>query len=282
MELCKLNSRNDSHIQDSTFSSVNRPSYNGGTVGTPSQTDGLDIHGAPYAQPRKRRRIDSCGNPKIELSLPLDDLVNATTALPPSELLDDIITTYFINVQPWIPILHETRFRARVHDPEQWNRLVIVIHAIVVAAIRFAHPEAHGLSATDVAFHTRTSRNIVVLNAMDSLSVENLQALTIIAFDDVSIKTTEHKIFTANGLQIGNGNTSRAWSIVGSLTRTVEYLRLSIEDENDDTQRLLKPLLSLPPSKEWVEEEERRRVFWNIFNLDRFCSVVTGYVRLAG
>lgn len=83
-------------------------------------------------------------------------------------------------------------------------------------------------------------------------------------------------------LEIGNGNTSRAWSIVGSLTRTVEYLRLSIEDEDDDTQRLLKPLLSLPPSKEWVEEEERRRVFWNIFNLDRFCSVVTGYVCFFG
>ena len=85
----------------------------------------------------------------------------------------------------------------------------------------------------------------------------------------------------ANALQIGNGNTSRAWSIVGSLTRTVEYLRLSFEDEDDDTQRLLKPLLSLPPSKEWVEEEERRRVFWNIFNLDRFCSVATGYVHLS-
>lgn len=51
-----------------------------------------------------------------------------------------------------------------------------------------------------------------------------------------------------------------------------------MEDEDHDTQRLLKPLLSLPPSRKWVEEEERRRVFWNIFNLDRFCSVATGYV----
>jgi len=82
---------------------------------------------------------------------------------------------------------------------------------------------------------------------------------------------------TLTSFEIGNGNTSRAWSIVGSLTRTVEYLRLSVEDEDHDTQRLLKPLLSLPPSRKWVEEEERRRVFWNIFNLDRFCSVATGY-----
>lgn len=36
-------------------------------------------------------------------------------------------------------------------------------------------------------------------------------------------------------------------------------------------------MVSLPPAQTWVEEEERRRVFWNIFNLDRFCSVATGW-----
>lgn len=36
-------------------------------------------------------------------------------------------------------------------------------------------------------------------------------------------------------------------------------------------------MVSLPPAQNWVEEEERRRVFWNIFNLDRFCSVATGW-----
>lgn len=193
MELCKFNNRNDSRSHDSSFNSMARPPYNGESVGTPSQPDGYEIHGSPYARPRKRRRIDSCGNPKIELALPLDDLLDATTSLPPSELLENIVTAYFINVQPWIPILHETRFRARVHDPEQRTRLVIVIHAIIVAAIRFAHPEAHGLSTTDVESQTRKSRSIVVLNAMDSLSVEHLQALTIIAFDDVSIPMAEHK-----------------------------------------------------------------------------------------
>lgn len=64
---------------------------------------------------------------------------------------------------------------------------------------------------------------------------------------------------------------------MGSLTRTVEYLQLSVEPVNHDTQPLLKPMISLPPAQGWVEEEERRRVFWNIFNLDRFCSVATGW-----
>lgn len=191
IELCKLNNRNGIRNTDSSVGSVARPRHNGPSVGTPSQPstapEGYESHDSPHAQPRKRRRIDSCGNPKIELALPLEDLLDTTTSLPPPELLENIVTAYFINIQPWIPILHETRFRARVHDPEQRTRLIIVIHAIIVAAIRFAHPEAHGLSATDVESQTRTSRSIVVLNAMDSLSVENLQALTIIAFDDVSL-----------------------------------------------------------------------------------------------
>ena len=57
----------------------------------------------------------------------------------------------------------------------------------------------------------------------------------------------------------------------------MEYLQLTVEPVSHDTQPLLKPMVSLPPAQSWVEEEERRRVFWNIFNLDRFCSVATGW-----
>jgi hypothetical protein len=70
-------------------------------------------------------------------------------------------------------------------------------------------------------------------------------------------------------LQIGSGRVSRAWPFVGSLTRTVEYLQLSVESENHDKGPVLQPRPSLPPAENWVEEEERRRVFWTIFNLDR-------------
>ena len=35
--------------------------------------------------------------------------------------------------------------------------------------------------------------------------------------------------------------------------------------------------MTLAPAKDWTEAEERRRVFWNVFNLDRFCSVSMGW-----
>lgn len=68
---------------------------------------------------------------------------------------------------------------------------------------------------------------------------------------------------------MGNGDSSRAWPIIGSLTRTVEYLQLSVEGDDRQEKPLLRPLPSLPPPQNWTQDEERRRVFWNIFNLDR-------------
>lgn len=77
--------------------------------------------------------------------------------------------------------------------------------------------------------------------------------------------------------QIGGGEASLAWSIVGSLTRTVEYLQLTIETDESERVSLVQPWVSLPPPQDWTEAEERRRVFWNVFSLDRLCSVTMGW-----
>jgi hypothetical protein len=37
------------------------------------------------------------------------------------------------------------------------------------------------------------------------------------------------------------------------------------------------PLQTVPPIQDWTALEERRRLFWVIFTLDRFCSVSTGW-----
>ncbi|KAG4439697.1 hypothetical protein IFR05_004834 [Cadophora sp. M221] len=174
-------------------------------------------------------------------------------------LLQQVINNYFSQVHPWIPMIHENSFRKQFAEQVQQTNLEVILHAMIVAALRFA--SNNGKIRNESALETtRTSRDWVILNATKSLSVENLQALTIVAFND-----------------IGDGNASCAWSIVGSLTRTVEYLQLSVEAEEDMEQPLLKPCPLLSDPKNWTEMETRRRVFWSIFNLDRFCSVVTGW-----
>ena len=63
------------------------------------------------------------------------------------------------------------------------------------------------------------------------------------------------------------------------MTRTVEQLQLSVEEEDQPqaAEFLIKRMGFLPPCKSWIETEERRRVFWNIFLMDRFCSIATGW-----
>lgn len=65
------------------------------------------------------------------------------------------------------------------------------------------------------------------------------------------------------------------------MTRTVEQLQLSVEDEDQssatDARVLIKRIAFLPPARDWSELEERRRVFWNVFLMDRFCSIATGW-----
>ncbi|KAG9258468.1 fungal-specific transcription factor domain-containing protein [Emericellopsis atlantica] len=214
---------------------------------------------APLA--KKRRRVDSCGNPNVDVSFSLDEnLDSSVSSLPDATLLEEVISIYFDRVQPWIPILHETNFRQRVQNHDELPQLVVVLHAMVIAALRFVESPNLRLSATEVERICARSRRLVLLTCMDGLSVENLQALIIVAFED-----------------IGNGEASRAWSVIGSLTRTVEYLQLSVEDDSHAKTSLLKPLPTVKRPKNWTEEEQRRRVFWTIFCLDRFCSVTTGW-----
>lgn len=135
-------------------------------------------------QPRKRRRVDSCGNPNVDLFLPLEEGLECTSAsLPSADLMGQVVDMYFDVIQPWIPMLHETQFRRRIHDEDELPQLVVILHAMVVAALRFVDSK---LTSGEMESAMARSRRIVVLASMDGLSVENCQALIIVAFTDVS------------------------------------------------------------------------------------------------
>lgn len=182
-ELQKLNSKHRVPAQPSSPEVVISPSTSHITTTT---VDGVEIVSHPHNQPRKRRRVDSCGNPSIDIACPLEDLDCSSTTLPTSALLEDIITAHFNLIQPWIPILHETHFRRRVRNNDRLPQLVVVLHAMVVSALRFVDHVEHQLSASQLEKMAHLSRNFVVLNAMSTMSVESLQALIIVAFTDVS------------------------------------------------------------------------------------------------
>ncbi|KAH7127947.1 fungal-specific transcription factor domain-containing protein [Dactylonectria estremocensis] len=177
----------------------------------------------------------------------------------PSSLVDEAIQLYFARIFYWIPMIHTARFEDDLQHAPGRKSLSVILDAMLVATLRFVDRDKYHLSAGDVQRLIEEKRDSVILSAMSSMSVQSLQALIILTF------TT-----------IGNGDSTKAWPLIASMTRTVEYLQLTVEDD-DRKRQFFKPLKSLPPPRDWIEEEERRRVFWNIFNLDRYCSMTTGW-----
>ncbi|KAH8556082.1 fungal-specific transcription factor domain-containing protein [Umbelopsis sp. PMI_123] len=172
--------------------------------------------------------------------------------LPPEDLLKDLCRLYFEQLHPWIPILHQDTFEEKCKSP---NRSILVLQAITAATIKFTN-----LDQMEQEYYYKRCRQAVLLASMDRFSVETLQASIIIAYDT-----------------IGSGRGPRSWSIVSSATRIVEQLGLAGEDDDMDNNKLLNRVGFLVPAKTVTETEERRRIFWSIFQMDRFCSVTTGW-----
>ncbi|KAJ5637584.1 hypothetical protein N7490_007463 [Penicillium lividum] len=83
-------------------------------------------------------------------------------------------------------------------------------------------------------------------------------------------------------IAIGRGRGPSSWSIVGSMVGTVEHLQLNVEEDalygvTNLGETLIRRMIFLSPSSSWSEAEERRRIFWTIFLMDRFCSISTGW-----
>ncbi|CVL07864.1 related to Zn(II)2Cys6 transcriptional activator [Fusarium mangiferae] len=194
----------------------------------------------------------------------LQHQVNLGT-LPPDDLVDSMVNIYFSQMHPWIPMLHEPTFRGLLSNPSGRARVSTILHAIVSLCIRFSDDPRLQSAPELRAQYSTSCRQTVILASMESFSVENLQAMTICAFDI-----------------IGSGRGPSAWSIVGSMSRTVEQLRLSTEEEETQSHQsrskaLIERVAFLPPAATWAEVEERRRIFWNVFLMDRFCSICTGW-----
>lgn len=136
---------------------------------------------------RKRKRLRSPGG-----SMQAYDPPQAEDVLPSQKVVDAVITKYFATIHHWIPMLHEGRFRERLQ--REWNSpgLLVVLHALVAITLR--HLGDTGLEPEGVQAQVRISTDVVIRNALDSLSVENAQSLIMLCWD-----------------RIGSGEWSRAW-----------------------------------------------------------------------
>ena len=207
------------------------------------------------------------------VSQPMPDLtITSPPGLPPPKRLETFLERYFKIIHPWIPILHPSSFiqRAQVHP--QSPGVSLILQAIV--AVTWQHVPAEDAEGGSSA----PLRRAVIAAAIDDSSLEACQALLLIAYDAVSRRRRMQDSTTLT-LQIKRGTSNSPWSLCAAVCRKVEDLQLNAEDSTG-RGTLSDYFLPVPPSlhttSAWVEIEERRRVFWGTFLLDRFCSIATG------
>ena len=172
----------DASSPEEGFDGAQAPNSNGPQQSSRSQTESqAGISSQMNSSSKRRRTTDSSEvlNGRVESGF--DD--SLFPPLPHPALLQAIVEEHFSKVHHWIPILHQSIFKAKLRDPGDKSKLSVLLHALVSASIKYVNIEEYGISLTEMHRQIRVSRNVVGLNAMEIPSVENLQALVILAFD---------------------------------------------------------------------------------------------------
>jgi hypothetical protein len=141
-------------------------------------------HLSEVSSPKKRKR-DGNTHDNLDGSWPNLDDVEFIPPLPSEVILEAIVETYFSKIQPWIPFLHVPTFRIKLRDQRERAKIKVLLHALVSATMKHLKLGHFCIGQEEMRRQVRISRNVVTLHAMGSLSVENLQALIILAFDYV-------------------------------------------------------------------------------------------------
>ena len=162
---------------------------------------------------------------------------------------------YFKKIHPRLPMIHRPRYLAAASlapasRPPICLQYMIWCHA---ASVTDKYSSLHSI------FYER-ARKYAELDELEGLgervvSIAHCQTWVLIG-------TYEFKMMFL----------PRAWLSVGKAARLATMLGLCGIDEDG-----LNVKQTLPPSKDWSEKEERRRVFWMAFCLDRYASVGTGW-----
>ncbi|KAH7129760.1 fungal-specific transcription factor domain-containing protein [Dactylonectria estremocensis] len=163
--------------------------------------------------------------------------------LPPRAVLLDCVDDFFrcCHNQPY-SFFHEVSFRRSLDNGLLPGHLVL---AVLASAVRFSSNPFFGRPHESAAQYANRSWKAIVSSCLAhnrAAHVQTVQTITLLAIFD----------FTA-----GKSRHGSAWVKIGLSVRIAQDLKLMVEDD-----------ASLP----WPEREERRRVFWSVYLLDRLVS----------
>ncbi|CAK7223186.1 hypothetical protein SBRCBS47491_005124 [Sporothrix bragantina] len=208
--------------------------------------------------------------------------------LPPRPVMDELVDLFFEHVYAWAPLFHRPTFQASMYTNTDRR---LLLHGMVALGFRFWTKTTP--SEAERAHYVKTSRDTLLVETVNAASLTAFQALALLAVD-----------------AIGDGPGPRTWNMMAMLVACARQLHLDhnpspgvvgagntggpggdgraasppsplvTNDENDnnggggaDGGNGGNTLIEAPSA---VEAEEKRRLFWTIYCLDRFSSVSLG------
>lgn len=182
---------------------------------------------------------------------------NTHSGLPSEEILHELIELFFESVYPWFRLFYKSNFVANVFSPDR----KILLYGVVALSFRFWKKQAPSVEMRDQ--YVKAARNKILLHCVDTCTIISTQALTLLAID-----------------AFGQGPGPRTWSVMAMLVAAAQQLGLAkaagltASESNCSMVRNEDPDESTSSSNK--DLEEKRRLFWAIYTLDRFSSLSNG------
>ncbi|CAG8962358.1 hypothetical protein HYFRA_00014155 [Hymenoscyphus fraxineus] len=183
------------------------------------------------------------------ISLGLDE------PLPPAYVIDELHEIYFEKHHPSIPMMHKYRYLASLDRAPNMRPPICLRYAIWATAANLTDE----YSIYEDVFYKRARKYIDAAEMKGHgetfVSLYHAQTWGLIAHYEA--KKTYF---------------SRSWMSTGRMARMVHMLGLHrLDGDASNAQQIL------PPPRDFIESEERRRTFWAAFYGDRWASSGTGW-----
>ena len=173
--------------------------------------------------------------------------------LPSFDLVDELNALFFQNIHAGAPMLHQAAYTAALHLPPHM-RPPMCLQYIVMASAAATSP-AHRHLSEPFYQRARVYAEADELRGQGEVftTVAHVQAWSLISAYECHV----YAIFT------------RASTSLCRAVRIAQMLKLHKN-----------PSSSLPPPRDYIEAEERRRAWWVVFLADRYLASTTGWPSL--
>lgn len=175
--------------------------------------------------------------------------------LPPQDMIDELYAIYFERFHPTMPMMHRLRYYASLDRAPNMRPPVCLQYAMWTIAASLSE---NYTGIEDILY--QRARRYIDAEEMKGfghafVTVYHVQTWVLIGCYEAK------KTFF-----------SRSWMSAGRTIRLANMLGLyRIDGEAPGVKTIL------PPAKDWIELEERRRTFWVAFYVDRWSSSGTGW-----